>query len=327
MTTEKQLHSRAGSGPAGSARSGSAGSGGTAGPVREGAAGPARQESSTGWAFITPFLVLFVLFMVVPIIWGFYLSFTNQSLTGAGGDLIGLQNYIEAFGDSQMWHSIWNTVWFTVLSTIPLVVIGLALALLVNLGLPGQWLWRLSFFMPYLLASTVVSLIWVWLYNPQLGLFNAILGWFGIAPLSLLQHPHLAMISVVITFVWWTIGFNFLLYLTALQNIPEQQYEAAAIDGAGRWRQIFSITLPQLGPTTAIVVILQILASLKVFDQFYQMTGGGPSGATRPAIQYIFETGFTGFRFGYASAISYVFFILIIAVSVIQFRTMARRSA
>lgn len=285
------------------------------------------EENGTGWAFITPFLVLFLLFMVIPIGWGIYLSFTNQSLTGAGGDFIGLQNYIEAVSDPMMWRSIWNTVWFTVLSTVPLVLIGLAMALLVNLGLPGQWLWRLSFFMPYLLASTVVSLIWIWLYNPQLGLFNAILGWFGIDAQAWLQDPNLAMLAVVAATVWWTVGFNFLLYLTALQNIPEQQYEAASIDGAGKWRQIFSITLPQLGPTTAIVVILQVLASLKVFDQIYQMTGGGPSGTTRPIIQYIYEAGFTGFRFGYASAISYIFFVLIIVVSVIQFRIMSRRSA
>ncbi len=285
------------------------------------------RENLTGWAFIAPLGILFILFMLVPILWGIYLSFTNQSLTGAGGDLIGFDNYAEALADPDMWRSMLNTVWFTVLSTIPLVVVALALALLVNTGLPGQWLWRLSFFMPYLLASTVVSLIWVWLYNPQLGLFNAILGWFGIDPVTWLQDPDLAMLSVVVTTVWWTIGFNFLLYLAALQNIPETQYEAASIDGAGRWRTLASITIPQLGPTTIMVVVLQLLASLKVFDQIYQMTGGGPAGTTRSAIQYIFETGFTGFRFGYSSAISYIFFVLIIIVSVIQFRITARRSA
>ncbi|MCW4456765.1 carbohydrate ABC transporter permease [Microbacterium sp. MPKO10] len=285
------------------------------------------RETLTGWGFIAPFGILFILFMLVPIFWGIYLSFTNQSLTGAGGDFIGVANYAEALGDPDMWRSMLNTVWFTILSTVPLVVIALALALLVNTGLPGQWLWRLSFFMPYLLASTVVSLIWVWLYNPQLGLFNAILGWFGVDPVTWLQDPDLAMLSVVVTTVWWTIGFNFLLYLAALQNIPDTQYEAASLDGAGPWRTLFSITIPQLGPTTAMVIVLQLLASLKVFDQIYQMTGGGPAGTTRSAIQYIFESGFTGFRFGYSSAISYIFFILIIIVSVIQFRITARRSA
>lgn len=295
--------------------------------ARAGAATRRPREGLAAWGFVAPFGILFILFMLVPILWGVYLSFTDQSLTGAGGDLIGFDNYAEALSDPDMWRSMLNTVWFTVLSTIPLVVVSLALALLVNTGLPGQWLWRLSFFMPYLLASTVVSLIWVWLYNPQLGLFNAVLGWFGVDPVTWLQDPDHAMLSVVVTTVWWTIGFNFLLYLAALQNIPETQYEAASIDGAGRWRTLFSITIPQLGPTTVLVIILQLLASLKVFDQIYQMTGGGPAGATRSAVQYIFETGFTGFRFGYSSAISYIFFILIILVSVIQFRIAARRSA
>jgi multiple sugar transport system permease protein len=126
--------------------------------------------------------------------------------------------------------------------------------------------------------------------------------------------------------VWWTVGFNFLIYLAALQNIPDQQYEAAALDGAGKWRQLFSITIPQLAPTTALLAILQVLASLKVFDQIYQMTAGGPGGSTRPVVQYVFETGFTGFRFGYSAAISYIFFALIVVISVIQIAATRRKS-
>jgi multiple sugar transport system permease protein len=226
-------------------------------------------DSLTGWAFAAPFALLFALFLVIPAIYGLYLSFTGETLTGANGQLIGLGNYAEAFTDPDMWRSLGNTLWFTLLSTVPLVVLSLAFALLVNLGLPGRWLWRLSFFLPYLLASTVVVLFWGWMYNPKLGLINGVLAEFGIAPVAWLQDPGVAMISVVITTLWWTIGFNFLLYLAALQNIPEQQFEAAAIDGAGKWRQLFSIVIPQLAPTTALIVTLQVLASLKVFDQIY----------------------------------------------------------
>jgi multiple sugar transport system permease protein len=135
------------------------------------------------------------------------------------------------------------------------------------------------------------------------------------------------MLAVVVETLWWTVGFNFLLYLTALQNIPEQQYEASALDGAGRWRQLWSITIPQLGQTTLLIVILQVLASLKVFDQIYIMTQGGPGGVTRPVVQYIFESGFTGYRFGYASAIAYIFFAVIIVVSLAQVGFTSRRSA
>ncbi|PJJ72841.1 multiple sugar transport system permease protein/raffinose/stachyose/melibiose transport system permease protein [Diaminobutyricimonas aerilata] len=286
-----------------------------------------RRNNATAWAFLAPFLVFFVLFLVWPMIHGIYLSLTDQSLTGSGGALIGIDNYLEAFADAEMWGAIWNTIWFTLLSTVPLVLVALVMALLVDQGLPGQWLWRLSYFMPFLLASTVVSLIWIWMMNPQLGLFNTVLQAVGLEPVPWLQDPSVSMISIVIATVWWTVGFNFLLYLAALQNIPEQQYEAASIDGAGKWRQLFGITLPQLGPTTALIVILQVLASLKVFDQIYQMMNQLVTPATQSAVIYIFDVGFTGYRFGYSSAISYIFFAIVLIVSLVQFRVTARRGA
>ena len=254
------------------------------------------------------------------------MSFTGTSLAGTNTQFVGLDNWTEALGDPQVWTSLANTAWFTVLSTIPLVLVAMLLAVLVNIGLPGQWFWRLSFFMPFLLASTVASQFWVWMYNPQLGLINTVLGWFGITGPAWLQDPNLAMISVVVMTVWWTVGFNFLLYLTALQNIPDHLYEAASLDGAGRWRRLISITLPQLAPTTVLVLVLQMLASLKVFDQIYQMTAGGPGGDTRPILLYVYEVGFTGYRLGYASAISYIFFFLIIIVSIAYMVISSRRS-
>lgn len=285
-----------------------------------------RGNNLAGWAFSAPFLVFFLAFLIGPLVYGFYMSFTGKSLTGANDELLGLANYTEAFADPDMWHSLGNTLYFTVISTVPLVIIALALAALVNMGLPAQWLWRLSFFSPYLLASTVVSLFFSWMYNPQLGLINDILSKVGIPPVAWLNDPNIAMWAIVIATVWWTVGFNFLLYLAAMQNIPQQHYEAAALDGAGGWRQFFSITLPQLGPTTVLIVILQILASLKIFDQVYQMTAGGPAGTTRTIVQYIFESGFTGYRLGYSAAISYVFFALIVLVSFGQFFITRRRS-
>ena len=288
-------------------------------------AGPRRREQLVSWAFLAPFLIAFALFLVWPILHGIYLSFTDQSLTGAGGDLVGFANYAEALGDPVMWQSLWNTVWFTLLSTVPLVALSLIMAALVDRGLPGQWLWRLSFFMPYLLASTVISQIWVWIFNPQIGAANNILKALGLQPLAWLQNPDTNMLSIVIATVWWTVGFNFLLYLAAMQNIPPQQYEAASLDGAGAWRQFWSITLPQLGPATVLILILQILASLKLFDQAYQMLGGVASDTTRSIVQYIYEAGFVSYRFGYSAAISYVFFALIVIVGVAQALVTRRR--
>ncbi|KQY22408.1 sugar ABC transporter permease [Cellulomonas sp. Root485] len=295
--------------------------------MRRGESERRARDNRIGWAFVAPFVIVFVMFLVWPLVHGFYLSFTGESITGAGGQLIGFDNYAEALRDPIMWRSLLNTLWFTVLSTVPLVIVALILALLVHQGLPGQWLWRLSFFMPFLLASTVAAQFWIWMYNPQLGLVNYVLGAVGVEQIAWLQDPQWAMLAVVVMTLWWTVGFNFLLYLTALQNIPEQQYEASALDGAGRWRQLRSITVPQLGPTTVLIVILQVLASLKVFDQIYIMTQGGPGGVTRPVVQYVFEVGFTGYRFGYASAIAYIFFAIIVIISIGQMRLTTRRGA
>ena len=285
-----------------------------------------RADNLRGWLYCLPFLAAFVLFLIWPTIYGFWMSLTGTSLAGTKTGFVGLENYAEAFSDPYVWSSLLNTVWFTVLSAVPLVIVALVFAVLVNIGLPGQWFWRLSFFMPYLLASTVASQFWVWMYNPQLGLINTVLGWFGITGPAWLQDPNLAMLAVVVMTVWWTVGFNFLLYLTALQNIPDHLYEAASLDGAGRWRRLISITLPQLAPTTVLVLVLQMLASLKVFDQIYQMTAGGPGGDTRPILLYVYEVGFTGYRLGYASAISYIFFFLIIIVSIAYMVISSRRS-
>ena len=282
------------------------------------------RKGGGGW-FALPYVIAFVLFLAAPILYGIYLSFTDESLAAGGTttNLVGFGNFGEALTDPEVWRTLGNTLWFTVLSTVPLVVIPLALALLVNAVRPGQWLWRLTFFLPFLLPVTVVALVWMWLYQPELGLYNALLGAVGLDSVQWLNDPSVAMVSIVITTVWWTLGFNFLLYLAAAQNIPAHLYEAAAIDGASPARRVWSITLPLLGRTTSLVVILQLLASLKVFDQIYIMTGGGPAGATRPILEYIYDTGFTNFRLGYASAISYVFFALIIVISLLQNRLFA----
>ena len=295
----------------------------TAAPARR--AGSRRREQLVSWAFLAPFHIAFALFLVWPIIHGIVLSFTDASLTGAGGGFVGFANYAEALSDPVMWRSLWNTIWFTLLSTVPLVAIALLMAALVDRGLPGQWLWRLSFFMPYLLASTVISQIWVWIFNPQIGAANNILKALGLEPLAWLQNPETNMLSIVIATVWWTVGFNFLLYLAAMQNIPPQQYEAASLDGAGAWWQFWSITLPQLGPATVLILLLQILASLKLFDQAYQMLGGVASDTTRSIVQYIYEAGFVSYRFGYSAAISYVFFALNVIVGVAQALVTRRR--
>ncbi|RKN45781.1 carbohydrate ABC transporter permease [Streptomyces hoynatensis] len=280
-----------------------------------------------GLVFTLPFLVVYALFLVWPLLWGVKMSLTNEDIAGTHSDYVGLDNYADALSDPDVWSSLWNTIWFTVLSTVPLVVMGLVFALLAHHLRFVSWLWRLSWFTPFVLPSGVVCLLWLWvIYPSDFGFADQLLDFLGLHPgIGWLTDTRYAMLSVVLTTVWWTVGFNFLLYLAALQAIPQHLYEAAELDGAGAWHRFRSITLPMLNRTTGVVVVLQLLASLKIFDQVYIMTGGGPDDSTRPILQYVYQTGFTGYRVGYASAISYIFFALIVIVSLIHLR-LTRRS-
>jgi len=276
-----------------------------------------------GLGFVLPFLAAYGLFILWPIVSGFHMSFYNWSLLGTSR-FIGFDNYRALFGDTVFWTDLWHTVQFTLESTVPLVVLSLVMALLANRKLPAQWLFRLAFFAPYVLPVAIVYLIWNWLYQPDFGLINNYLSKFGFHSIAWLSDPGLAMPAVVIATVWWTVGFNFVLYLAGLQEIPQEIYEAAAIDGANGWTRLRYITIPLLQRTTTLIVVLQILASLKVFDQIYLLTTGGPNGSTRSAIEYIYEQGFQSYRLGYASALSYAFFIVILIVSAVQFALFSR---
>jgi multiple sugar transport system permease protein len=274
-----------------------------------------------GYLFVGPFLIVYAAFLIFPALLGLRMSFYNASLVGADAQFLGLANFKELFGDPNFWTSLWHTVLFTLLSTPPLVLLSLALALLANRAIPARWFFRLSFFAPWVLPSSVVALIWVWLYQPGFGLINGYLTAIGLPEIAWLPDERVAMISVVIATVWWTLGFNFVLYLAGLQEIPQELYDASAVDGAGALSQVRWITIPLLTRTTILIVTLQIFASLNVFDQIYIMNtqGGLNYTVTRPIIQYVYEQGFTSYRVGFASAMSYVFFVLVLVVGLAQF--------
>ncbi|MET8946204.1 sugar ABC transporter permease [Streptomyces sp. NPDC004542] len=265
-----------------------------------------------GW-FVAPFLALFALFVVWPLLRGLYLSLTDANISGADTHFIGLGNYREALHDPLMWDALGHSAFFTLLVVPGLTVLAFLLAMLAHHIERGKWLWRLCFFMPFLLPSTVAGNLWQWLFNPGTGMINYV---FGIETPWLTDKSY-AMLAIVICTLWWTVGFSFLLYLAALQGIPAHLYEAARLDGAGGWHRTVHITLPMLRNITGLVVALQILASLQVFDQAVVMTdfGTGPEGSTRTFVQYTLEQGFTSYRVGYASAISIIFFVLIAAVA------------
>jgi multiple sugar transport system permease protein len=300
-------------------------------PAPQSPPGPAlrlwRRLPDSPLVFLLPFLAVYALFLFWPLLSGLWMSFTDTALNGAGGTFVGLDNYAEALGDPLVWRTFGNTVLFTLGTTVPLVVVALVMAVLVHTGMPGQWLWRLSFFMPFLLPVATVALVWQFLYVEDFGLFNQALRAFGAQGLGWLTDDSLALWSVALTTVWWTVGFNFLLYLAALQSIPDHLYEAAALDGAGAWARLWYVTVPQLRGITVVVVLLQVLASLKVFDQIYLMTGGGPGDSSRSLLLYIYDVGFTGYRFGFGAAVSYLFLAIVLIVAAVQLWISTRRKA
>ncbi|MEV6107410.1 sugar ABC transporter permease [Streptomyces sp. NPDC051940] len=299
----------------------------TTAPRRTGRPRPTRREGGlAGPAMIAPFALFYVVFLAGPVIYTFVAGFFDSSLlTGGLGDWAGFSNYADALSDAEFWRTLKHTLWFTVLTTVPLVVLALALAVLADRFVRGRWFIRFAFFAPFVVPSAVVSLLFMYIYADQVGLAQDVVKLFGVdTPPSWLGDPDWTLVSIAAATVWWTIGFNFVLYLAALQDIPRDVHEASAIDGAGPWQRIRHIILPMLGRTTTLVAVLQVIASLKVFDQIYMMTGGGPDGASRPSLQLIYDTGFTEGRIGYASTVSFLLFVVILLVSLVWFALVRR---
>ena len=293
-------------------------------PLRQSAG----RDGRTAWGMMAPFLVLYLLFIIGPTVYAFVLSLFNGSLVRSGlGSFAGLSNYAEALSSPDFWSSLWHTIYFTILTTPPLVILAFVFALLADRAVRGRWFFRFAFFVPYVLPSAVMSLIWVWIYTPAIGLAEGWLGAIGITAPNWLGDPTWAMPSIAIATIWWTLGFNFVLYLAGLQDIPRELYEAASLDGAGPWQQIRRITIPLLARTTTLVAVLQVIASLKIFDQIYIMTSGGPNFSTRPSLEYIYDQSFTNLRVGYGSAVSMLLFLVILAVSFVWLAIVRRQES
>ncbi|MEZ0491071.1 carbohydrate ABC transporter permease [Kineococcus sp. TBRC 1896] len=287
-------------------------------PSRDAGAAGGRQRSA--WLFIAPFAFFYLCFLFGPALYMFVASFFDASIVKSGlGNFIGLENYASLVQSSAFWSSMWHTLQFTLYTVPPLVVLSFVFAVLANRMPRGQTFWRLAFFTPYILPSAAISLIWVFIYTADTGLWATVQKWFGDdTPTPVLGTPSIAMVGIAVATVWWTIGFNFILYLAGLQDIPRELYEAAAIDGATPWQQIRHLTIPLLSRTTTLVLLLQIIASLKIFDQVYLMTNGGPGTSTRTALLFITDTGFTDYRIGAAAAASFLLFLVIVTIAVIR---------
>ena len=277
-------------------------------------------ENRAGWLLAAPFLVLYVAFLVGPVLIGLVISLFNTSTVESSlGSFVGLSNYVDVLTTGDFWASMWHSVLFTLLTTPLLVLLPLLFAILASRITRATWFYRLAFFAPYVVPSSAVCLIFAFMYTPETGLITNAFGWVGLTAPNFFGTTSGAWFAVVLLTLWWTFGFNFILYTAALQEVSAEVYEAASIDGAGPWQQITAITMPLLRPTIGLVVILQVLASLKVFDQIYILLAGGPNYSTRPVIQYIFDTGFTSYRGGYAAAATMVYFLVLVLVSAAWF--------
>jgi len=275
--------------------------------------------------FVAPYLVFFVTLLVVPLFWGIWLSF-HKADTFSSGRFIGFGNYVRLFNDKIFLQSIWNTFYFVLLTVPSLALLGLFLALCLNRRTRSAAVLRGLVFSSSVLSVTIVTLIWRIVYIPDIGLLSMIFGLFGARAPAFLSDPSLAMIGIAIATVWWCIGLPMMLFLSALQQIPQDIYEAAALDNANRWQTLRSITLPSIKRTFVLVVIIQIVFQFQLFGQALLMTRGGPNNLTKPIVFYIYETAFRRWDLGLGAAASEILFVLILVAAMVQFLVSRRKA-
>jgi multiple sugar transport system permease protein len=277
----------------------------------------------TPYLFLLPYLLFFLLFRFGPAIAGMAVSFTNWSIVGTP-EWIGIRNYEAMARDPRLADAVSNTIYFAGLTVPLLVILSLALAIFFNQRHRGRALGRVAVFTPYVVMSTVVGIIWTWLLEKDFGLINVYLGQLGIDKIPWLVSPDTAMLGIVLTTLWWTVGYDMVLFLAGLQDIPEELYEAARIDGANSWQVFQRITLPMLAPTTFVVIMLTVINSFQVFDQVYVMTSGGPGTSTLTLVQYVYTTAFQFRKMGYGAAVACLLFAFLLIFAIIQTRSYRR---
>ena len=284
------------------------------------------QRDWRGLLFVAPFLALYLLILIFPLLRGLWLSLNQVDLFGAG-HFVGLGNYARLLHDPVFGTSLVNTFEVTLMIVPALTVISLLLALALNRAGKGAAIMRGIFFASAVLSVTIVTLIWRFMLAPDAGLLGETWKALGWEPLPFLSDPHLVLPALAITTIWWSVGFPMLLFLAGLQQIPQDMYEAAALDNSNGWTTFWRITLPALRRTLILVVMLQTAAQLQLFGQSQLLTAGGPSGASRTAVLFLFESAFGRWELGYASAAAEILFLIILAVTLNQYWATSRNEA
>lgn len=279
----------------------------------------------TNALFIAPYMVFYLALLVYPLFKGIWMSMLESDMFDDTSKFTGLANYYRLFNDKIFIGTIWNTIFF-VLMTVPVfVAIGLLLALALNRSDRTSASLRAIFFGTSVLSVTIVTIIWKMMYMPGNGAIASIMKLFGLEPIAFITTASLALPAIAVTTIWWIIGLPMMLFLAALQQIPGELYEAAALDNASRWRSFWSITLPSIRRTMLVVVIYEIVAQFQLFGQAQLLTQGGPNNASRPIVLFIYEQGFRSWNLGYAAAASEVLFLIMAVAALAQFFASRKR--
>lgn len=278
-----------------------------------------KQRSEVGWALLMllPSLLGVGIFTLIPVFISFGLSFSQWNLLSPP-KWVGLNNYTALLAEPLFWKVLSNT--FIYAFCVVLLEVPLALALAIALHQQG-WvvkLFRTIFFLPVVTSMIAIALVWNWIYDPQYGLLNAVLHFFGIAPIAWLFSTQWALPALIAMGVWKNVGYSMVIFLAGLQNIPDDLYEAAALDGANRWQQFLNVTLPMISPTLFFVMTMSTITAFQVFDAVYMMTQGGPENSTQVAVYWLYQNAFEFFQIGRASAMAYVLFGIILTLTLIQ---------
>lgn len=284
----------------------------------------ASRSQLAGFAFIGPYLLLYLFLFIYPMMLGFGISLNRADLFGAR-EFVGFENYARLLADPVFHQSLANTfkLAFMIVPTVTIVTLSLALAL--NRATRGAAIFRGIFFSSSVLSVTIVTLIWRFILTPDAGLMAEVLVGMGLEPVPFLSHPDLVLPALAMATVWWSLGLPLMLFLAGLQQIPADIYEAASLDGASRWTTFRRITLPSLRRTVVLVVMLQTAAQLQIFGQAQLLTAGGPSGASRPIVLFIYEAAFGRWELGYAVAAAEILFLLVLTVTFLQYWTVTRK--
>ena len=288
------------------------------------ARGKSRHTTGTALGFLAPSLLHLTVFVLTPIIFAGYLSLHRWDVVVPDKPFVGLGNFRELISDPSFWNALKNTLLYTL--NVPVsMVFSLAVALMMNRRFKGIALFRTLYFLPSVTSFVAIALVWMWIYHPTFGVANFLLQLVGLGPFAWLNSTSTAMISVMIFSIWLGLGYQMVIFLAGLQGIPEELYDAARIDGSSSWNRFWHITLPLLRPTTFFILITSVISSFQVFTSIYVMTAGGPVRSTDVIVYHIYQSAWEELRMGYASAMSWVLFVIIVIATWIQFRFIGRQ--